>query len=600
MSNLDHVTFGGKTVDRRTAAMLTEAQKLANAKDPSIGDFDLTQGSWSHAGASAGTHDGPGAFDMYTASYSSEQKAVIGMSLRTVGFASWRRERIPGKWEEHWHGIAMGTEGLPSIAQGQVRSYLNGRTGLIGDARDPQPRPEHVGTWEQYQERRGDAAEDQQAKVAEEEAAEKEAPPTTDPYAINGGKPIDADKDSDHDGLTDDFEKLAGTDTKQADTDADGLSDAYEAIQSHTDPLTGDTDADGLSDAAELAAGGDAGRIVGRAGVVGTGVFAENVRNGVTDSDEDGLSDRFEGLVGTDAKRADTDRDGLSDATEASLGTDPTLADSDYDGYTDGLEVEHGGDPLSSFVDGQGRTVQTTAWTPERAYARLHPAKSASGADSPGNDGPGKGEPVSKEPGLGRGADPYGIDPGLTFQHAAPLRGSEAVDEDSDHDGLTDAFEKLSGSDPTKADSDGDGQSDGLEAYPGAQPAASGVSAIGATGASGVTGDPVATGPVAGAKDSDGDGLSDRDEKRLHTDTKKSDTDGDGVSDAMEVPAGLDPTRADTDGDGISDGLEVQFGSDPLTSGSGLGPGLTNYLGGVDGQPLPNPTPVGGGEFDPS
>ncbi|MEW3744803.1 hypothetical protein QOZ75_29445, partial [Pseudomonas aeruginosa] len=91
-------------VDRRTAAMLKEAQRLANAKDPSIGKFHLCQGCWSHASASAGTHGGPGAFDMYTASYSAEQKEIIGLSLRTVGFASWSRARIPGKWEEHWHG----------------------------------------------------------------------------------------------------------------------------------------------------------------------------------------------------------------------------------------------------------------------------------------------------------------------------------------------------------------------------------------------------------------------------------------------------------------------------------------------------------------
>lgn len=555
MGNLDHVTFGGKTVDRRTAAMLGEAQRLANAEDPSIGKFDLTQGSWSHAGASAGTHDGPGAFDMYTASYSAEQKAVIGLALRTVGFASWRRERIPGKWEEHWHGIAMGTDGLPGIAQGQVRSYLNGRTGLIGDAHDPQPRPKHGWTWEQYQAHQADRPEEQPAKVAEE-PVEKDAPPATDPYAINGGKPIDADKDTDHDGLTDDFEKLAGTDAKVTDTDADGLSDAYEAIQSHTDPLTGDTDADGLSDAAELAAGSDAGRIAGRAGVVGTGVFAENIRAGVTDTDADGLSDRFEGLVGTDAKQADTDRDGLSDATEAAIGTDPTLADSDYDGHTDGLEVEYGADPLSSFVDGQGRTVQTTAWTPERAYARLHPAKAPDGPGGSGPGGSGSGGSAGQEPGLGRGTDPYGIDPGLTFRHAAPLKGSKTVDEDSDRDGLTDAYEKLSGNDPPTADRDGDG-------------------------------------------------LSDREEKRLGTDAKKIDTDGDGLSDAMEVAAGLDPNLADTDADGISDGLEVQFGSDPLAPGSGLGSGVPGGLGGgvdgLDGQPpLPDSTPVGGSGFDPS
>ena len=74
------------------------------------------------------------------------------------------------------------------------------------------------------------------------------------------------DRDSDSDGLTDAFERLAGTNLLSGDTDADGLSDAYEAVQSHTDPLSGDTDRDGLSDTAELAAGSDAGRLPGSRG----------------------------------------------------------------------------------------------------------------------------------------------------------------------------------------------------------------------------------------------------------------------------------------------------------------------------------------------
>ena len=42
-------------------------------------------------------------------------------------------------------------------------------------------------------------------------------------------RPSGLDRDSDSDGLTDAFEKLAGTNRLSGDTDADGLTDAYEA-----------------------------------------------------------------------------------------------------------------------------------------------------------------------------------------------------------------------------------------------------------------------------------------------------------------------------------------------------------------------------------
>lgn len=174
--------------------------------------------------------------------------------------------------------------------------------------------------------------------------------------------PTDAQLDTDRDGLTDQFEALAGTDTMNADTDGDGLSDAYEAMVSHTDPLKADTDGDGISDAAEVAQGTDAGTVPGRAYVVGEGLLAENVRGGVKDSDKDGISDRIEQLVGTDPLKADSDGDGLTDSQEVSLGTNPTVADSDHDGVTDGLEVKAGTDPLGS-QGGPFDHQPTPVWT---------------------------------------------------------------------------------------------------------------------------------------------------------------------------------------------------------------------------------------------
>lgn len=94
-----------------------------------------------------------------------------------------------------------------------------------------------------------------------------------------------------------------------------------------------------MPDAQEIALGTGCGHASGVAGVQGAGKY-ENGPNGITDTDRDGLSDRLEKLVGTNAKKADTDGDQLSDADEGSLGTD--LAEGRYtdaDGVADGVEV---------------------------------------------------------------------------------------------------------------------------------------------------------------------------------------------------------------------------------------------------------------------
>ncbi|MBF9649676.1 hypothetical protein, partial [Streptococcus pseudopneumoniae] len=41
------------------------------------------------------------------------------------------------------------------------------------------------------------------------------------------------------------------------------------------------------------------------------------------------------------------------------------------------------------------------------------------------------------------------------------------------------------------------------------------------------------------------------------------DTDGDGLTDKEEVDKGTDPTKADTDGDGLTDKEEVEKGTKP-------------------------------------
>lgn len=78
--------------------------------------------------------------------------------------------------------------------------------------------------------------------------------------------------------------------------------------------------------------------------------------------------------------------------------------------------------------------------------------------------------------------------------------------------------------------------------------------------------------------DSDGDGLTDEEERQLGTNPFNPDTDGDGISDGDEVRLGLNPLRADTDGDGIIDGLDKY----PLDPNAG-GPSFWDRLFGTTG-----------------
>ena len=559
MTTSDRVNFGGQDVDPRTAEMLEEAQRLAHAEDPTIRGFRLSQGSFSHAEASAGTHGGPGAFDMGTAGYTEEQQRIIGLALRRVGVASWERHPGEGNWPGHWHGIAMGCEGLPDVAQQQVNSYLNGRSGLVSNREDHDPRPKETLTWEQYQERYGAAGATSQ--TPDQEASEET-------------------RDSDDDGLSDAFERLAGTKRNDADSDDDGLSDGEEAAVHHTDPRSADTDNDDIKDADEIAKGSDAGRLPGVAGVVGTGIFAENVRT-MEDTDEDGLSDKFEMMVGLDHKHGDTDRDGMVDGLEVSRGTDPTRADTDFDGLTDTLEVRHGSNAWSSTVNARGQSVETPRWTPERAYAERQQKKEPqeSGQEA-ATSGTASSAPASSDHGASA-QDAYDIPPGRTFDDAALLPGADRDEPDADRDGLSDAFEELAGTSVHDADTDADGVLDGDEALgyhtdPRAadtdrdgtkdgEEIKAGSDAGTLVGIGGVTGrGQFAVNARSGGKDTDDDGVSDQAEELLNTSRDRADTDGDRLTDAQELSLGTDPVLKDTDNDGLLDGFEFDHNMDPL------------------------------------
>lgn len=94
------------------------------------------------------------------------------------------------------------------------------------------------------------------------------------------------------------------------------------------------------------------------------------------DTDEDGLPDYYEEILGTDKNNADTDSDGLNDGYEVFyLGTNPTKADSDDNGIPDGSEdpdndgltnikeCELGTDPNNADTDGDGLSDGAEVYT---------------------------------------------------------------------------------------------------------------------------------------------------------------------------------------------------------------------------------------------
>jgi outer membrane protein OmpA-like peptidoglycan-associated protein len=113
-------------------------------------------------------------------------------------------------------------------------------------------------------------------------------------------------------------------------------------------------------------------------------------------------------------------------------------------------------------------------------------------------------------------------------------------------------------------------------------------------------------------KDTDGDGIPDREERKLGTDPKNPDTDGDGLNDGAEhFDLRTDPRNPDTDGDGLSDGAEVMtHKTDPLnkdTDGDGLEDGaevnshMTNpTMKDTDGDGLDDGAEVNDHKTDPN
>lgn len=137
----DRVTRNGKTLSRRVWDLLADVEKETGI------DLVVVQGAYNRGGvaASAGTHDGAGAFDLSVRGMTESQAIRVVVALRKRYVDAWLRSpkfgwpaRLGGS---HIHGIVADEPGLSAGARQQVVAYNAGRNGLASRAHDPFPRP---------------------------------------------------------------------------------------------------------------------------------------------------------------------------------------------------------------------------------------------------------------------------------------------------------------------------------------------------------------------------------------------------------------------------------------------------------------------------
>ncbi len=364
---------------------------------------------------------------------------------------------------------------------------------------------------------------------------------------------LDGNEDTDHNGDQGDTE----TSPRNADTDGDCLTDGVETglptpqqplppatnmdtdpqyfvadadPETTTDPLSADTDAGGADDGEEDAN-------CNGAMEEGEGDPNDPADDAdFVDTDDDGLLDIDEAVLGTDPSDADTDDDGLLDGQEGT-------GDADGDGIPDVLEPDADGDGL---LDGQEAGL-----TGSDIGLDTHPGVFVSDAD-----------PSTTTDPHDRDSDDDGIEDGV---------------EDADHDGARDPDE----TDASNRDTDADGVQDGTE---------QGWTSSDASPDTAATvfipdEDPdTTTDPLDADTDDDGllDGVEDADHNGAvdagEPDPNASDTDQDGLLDGTEAGVGTwnvgddtdpdifvpdqdpgtttDPTDDDSDDDGLLDGTE--------------------------------------------
>lgn len=133
----ERVEFRGVTLNRRTVAMLRTVEHALGYQ------LHIYQGSYNKGGvkASAGTHDGGGALDVWGRTFDDAHEVV--REMRKVGFAAWLRTPSEGPWGYHIHAIAIGDKEMSSGAREQVTQYRHHENGLANHGPDDGPRVRH-------------------------------------------------------------------------------------------------------------------------------------------------------------------------------------------------------------------------------------------------------------------------------------------------------------------------------------------------------------------------------------------------------------------------------------------------------------------------
>jgi len=361
------------------------------------------------------------------------------------------------------------------------------------------------------------------------------------------------DIDSDGDGVVDLIESQATTGSPNipsgTDTDLDGLDNTFDTDQGGTPTTPVDTETDGTPDYIDVNSDNDGFADILEAWDTDGDLTADVVPSG-TDSDNDGLDDAFDDVVGPNSTtNASNNETALSfpDVTTAGDSErdwrEANDADSDFDGIPDSTDIDDDNDGildtdegLSTDTDGDGIVDRLDLDSDNDGIPDII---EAGGVDT-NNDGRVDNDTDTDGDGW---ADTFDSDNG----------GVALIDPDTDNDGINN-YRDL--------DSDNDGIEDIIEA-------------------GGVDADD--DGAVDAFADADNDGWADTfDSDNGGTALTIADTDADGLENYIDIDADGDgmvdliesqattgspiiPVGTDTDGDGIDNAFDSDNGGTPVT-----------------------------------
>lgn len=138
----DRTRYQGHTVNQGTKQILDAANKILRS-DRYGGEREpvtMLQGSYTGGvGASAGTHDGGGAFDLTP--FNGINRVRV---FRLLGAPDWIRETWEGPWPRHIHAVVDGDGTVSPSAAAQVSAYHRGKNGLANNQPDRFWRPRAV------------------------------------------------------------------------------------------------------------------------------------------------------------------------------------------------------------------------------------------------------------------------------------------------------------------------------------------------------------------------------------------------------------------------------------------------------------------------